>query len=104
MNKQSRRKENQRVKDNSLHDRVQGNWKQLHGTVRHQWGKLTHNDVEEIKGDVEVLTGKIQVRYGVTKEEAKKTDPPVGQRIPGTSKGTCEKRQSGELAYQGTSS
>jgi len=44
----------------------------LHGTVRHQWGKLTHNDVEEIKGDVEVLTGKIQVRYGVTKEEAKK--------------------------------
>ena len=72
MNKQSRRKENQKVKDNSLHDRVQGNWKQLHGTVRHQWGKLTHNDVEEIKGDVEVMAGKIQVRYGVTKSEAKK--------------------------------
>ena len=50
------------MKDNSLHDKVQGNWKQLHGTVRHQWGKLTHNDVEEIKGDVEVMAGKIQVR------------------------------------------
>ncbi len=60
------------MKDNSLHDRVQGNWKQLHGSVRHQWGKLTHNDVEEIKGDAEVLAGKIQERYGVTKAEAKK--------------------------------
>ena len=58
------------MKDNSLQDKVQGNWKQLHGTVHHQWGKLTHNDVEEIKGDVEVLAGKIQVRYGVTKAEA----------------------------------
>jgi len=60
------------VTDNSLQDRMQGNWKQLHGSVRHQWGKLTHNDVEEIKGDVEVLAGKIQERYGVTKAEAKK--------------------------------
>ncbi len=58
--------------DNSLQDRIQGNWKQLQGSVRHQWGKLTHNDVEEIKGDVEVLAGKIQERYSVTKAEAKK--------------------------------
>jgi uncharacterized protein YjbJ (UPF0337 family) len=61
-----------KVTDNSLQDRIQGNWKQLHGSVRHQWGKLTHNDVEEIKGDVEVMAGKIQERYGVTKAEAKK--------------------------------
>jgi len=60
------------VTDNSLQDRIQGNWKQLQGSVRHQWGKLTHNDVEEIKGDVEVLAGKIQERYSVTKAEAKK--------------------------------
>jgi len=60
------------VTDNSLQDRIQGNWKQLQGSVRHKWGKLTHNDVEEIKGDVEVLAGKIQERYSVTKAEAKK--------------------------------
>jgi len=46
------------VKDNSLRDRIQGNWKQLSGGVRHEWGKLTHNDVELIKGDVEMLAGK----------------------------------------------
>ena len=60
------------MKDNSLQDRIQGSWKQLSGVAHHEWGKLTHNDVEQIKGDVEVLAGKIQERYGVTKAEARK--------------------------------
>jgi uncharacterized protein YjbJ (UPF0337 family) len=60
------------VTDNSLRDRIQGNWKQLSGSVRHEWGKLSHNDVEQVKGDVEVLAGKIQEHYGVTKAEARK--------------------------------
>jgi uncharacterized protein YjbJ (UPF0337 family) len=60
------------VQDHSLQDRIQGNWKQLSGGVRHEWGKLTHNDVEEIKGNVEMLAGKIEERYGVTKAEARR--------------------------------
>ncbi len=60
------------MKDSSLHERVQGNWKQLSGGVRQEWGKLTHNDVEQVKGDVEMLAGKIEERYGVTKAEARK--------------------------------
>ena len=60
------------MKDSSLHDRIQGNWKQLSGGVRHEWGKLTHDDVERVKGDVEVLAGLIQERYGVAKAEARK--------------------------------
>jgi uncharacterized protein YjbJ (UPF0337 family) len=59
------------MKDNSLHNKIQGNWKQLTGSVYHEWGKLTHNDVEQIKGDIEVLAGKIQERYGVTETEAR---------------------------------
>ena len=58
--------------DTSLRDRLQGNWKQLSGSVRHEWGQRTHNDVEQVKGDVEVLAGKIQEHYGVTKAEARK--------------------------------
>jgi uncharacterized protein YjbJ (UPF0337 family) len=65
---QSKRK----VKDSSLHERIQGNWKQLSGSVRHEWGKLTLNDVEQVKGDVEVLVGRIEERYGVTRAEARK--------------------------------
>ncbi len=60
------------MKDISLRERIQGNWKQLSGSVRHEWGKLTHNDVEQIKGDIEVLAGKIEERYGTTKAEARK--------------------------------
>ena len=60
------------MKDSVLQDRIKGNWKQLSGSVRQEWGKLTHNDVERIKGDVEILTGLIQERYGVAKAEAKK--------------------------------
>ncbi len=44
----------------------------MSGGVRHEWGKLTHNDVEEIKGNVEMLAGKIEERYGVTKAEARR--------------------------------
>ena len=60
------------MKDDSLKNRFQGNWKQMSGSVRHEWGKLTHNDVEQIKGDVEVLSGKIQHHYGVAEAEARK--------------------------------
>ncbi|HET8853277.1 MAG TPA: CsbD family protein [Ktedonobacteraceae bacterium] len=60
------------MEDHSLRDKIQGNWKQLNGSVRSEWGKLTHNDVEQVKGDVEILSGKIQERYGVTATEAKK--------------------------------
>jgi uncharacterized protein YjbJ (UPF0337 family) len=60
------------VKDSALQDKIKGNWKQLSGSVRHEWGKLTHNDVERVKGDVEVLAGLIQERYGVAKAEARK--------------------------------
>ena len=60
------------MKDNSLQNRIQGNWKLMSGSVRHEWGKLSHNDVEQIKGDVEVLSGKIQHHYGVAEAEARK--------------------------------
>ena len=60
------------MKDNSLQNRIQGNWKLMSGSVRHEWGKLTQNDVEQIKGDVEVLSGKIQHHYGVAQAEARK--------------------------------
>lgn len=52
-------------------DVLQGKWTQLKGTVRKQWGKLTDDDVDKIQGDAEILQGRIQERYGRTKEQAK---------------------------------
>jgi uncharacterized protein YjbJ (UPF0337 family) len=53
-------------------DRVEGNWKQVVGKARAQWGKLTDDDFNIVAGRREQLAGKIQERYGVAKEDADK--------------------------------
>ncbi len=53
-------------------DRVEGNWKQLKGKAREKWGKLTDSDFEQIAGKKDQLIGRIQERYGITREEAQK--------------------------------
>jgi uncharacterized protein YjbJ (UPF0337 family) len=37
-----------------------------------KWGELTDDDLQEAKGDRRELAGKIQNRYGVTKDEAER--------------------------------
>jgi uncharacterized protein YjbJ (UPF0337 family) len=51
-------------------DQIQGNWKQFRGHVQRQWGKLTDDDLDMIKGSQTELAGKLQERYGIAKEEA----------------------------------
>lgn len=51
-------------------DIVKGNWKQLTGKVREEWGDLTDNEVTEIGGQKDQLVGKLQAKYGWTREEA----------------------------------
>jgi uncharacterized protein YjbJ (UPF0337 family) len=53
-------------------DIIEGNWKQIVGKVKQQWGKLTDDDLDVIQGKRDVLTGKIQERYGVSRDEAEK--------------------------------
>lgn len=53
-------------------DRIEGNWKQLTGQAKEQWGKLTNDDIDVVAGRREQLSGKIQERYGVAKDEAEK--------------------------------
>ena len=53
-------------------DIIQGNWKQLSGSVKQKWGKLTDDDLAFADGTREKLAGKIQERYGLTRDEAEK--------------------------------
>ena len=53
-------------------DTLKGQWMQFKGTVRKQWGKLTDDDLDQIHGDIEILAGKVQERYGRTREESQK--------------------------------
>ncbi len=49
-------------------NRVEGNWKQLKGKIKEQWGNLTDDDLDKIAGKHEQLEGKIQERYGLDKD------------------------------------
>lgn len=53
-------------------DTVKGNWKQMTGKVKEEWGDLTDNEITEAEGDRDQLVGKIQAKYGIAKEEAEK--------------------------------
>jgi len=53
-------------------DTLKGQWTQLKGRVREQWGKLTNDDLDQIQGKSEQLVGKIQERYGVARDQAQR--------------------------------
>jgi uncharacterized protein YjbJ (UPF0337 family) len=53
-------------------DTFKGQWIQLKGQLRRQWGKLTDDEVDQIQGNAEVLFGKLQERYGYSREEAER--------------------------------
>jgi uncharacterized protein YjbJ (UPF0337 family) len=53
-------------------DQFEGKWKQLKGSVKQHWGKLTDDDMTMLSGKKDELIGRIQERYGITREEAEK--------------------------------
>jgi uncharacterized protein YjbJ (UPF0337 family) len=70
-------------------DTLKGQWTQIKGRVREQWGKLTNDDLDQIQGRAEQLIGKVQERYGIQREEAKRqvddfmrtTEPTTARRF-----------------------
>ena len=53
-------------------DTLKGQWHQVKGEIKTQWGKLTDNDLEVIAGKKDQLVGKLQKAYGYEKEKAEK--------------------------------
>jgi len=51
-------------------DILAGRWKQVKGNVRNWWGKLTDDDIDRMSGKTEDLAGKLQERYGWSRERA----------------------------------
>lgn len=49
---------------------LKGKWKQLKGEAKKQWGELTDDDLDIIDGEKDKLVGKLQERYGHTKDDA----------------------------------
>jgi uncharacterized protein YjbJ (UPF0337 family) len=53
-------------------DILKGQWTQLKGRVREQWGKLTDDDLDQIQGKSEQLIGRLQERYGWAQDQARR--------------------------------
>jgi len=51
---------------------LEGKWNQMKGSVREKWGKLTDDDVQTIGGKKDQFIGKLQERYGMSRDQAEK--------------------------------
>ena len=62
-------------------DILTGKWKELKGRVKKTWAKLTDDDLDQIDGRTEQLEGKLQERYGLARDEAKRQVKEFQQQI-----------------------
>ena len=53
-------------------DQIEGNWKQIRGAVHEHWGDLTDDDLDRIAGKRDQFVGRVQARYGTTREDAER--------------------------------
>jgi uncharacterized protein YjbJ (UPF0337 family) len=53
-------------------DIIQGKWKEVKGKLKQQWGKLTDDEIDQMKGNYDELEGVLQKSYGYQKDEAKR--------------------------------
>ncbi len=53
-------------------DIASGNFKQLKGKIKEQWGKLTDDEIDQMEGHAEILAGKLQERYGMARDDAER--------------------------------
>ena len=58
-------------------DRVEGNWKEFKGKVQQKWGKLTHDDLDVVKGKRTELAGRLRSATGTARMK------PIEKSMPG---------------------
>lgn len=53
-------------------NQIEGRWSELRGEAKRRWARLTDDDLAEIDGDRQTLIGRIQARYGDTKQDVER--------------------------------
>jgi uncharacterized protein YjbJ (UPF0337 family) len=56
---------------NNKWNHVAGHWARFYGQAREQWSELTENELIEVDGRFELLTKKLQEKYGLERAEAR---------------------------------
>ncbi len=60
-------------------DQVKGNWNQIKGQLKQQYGELTDNDLVFEEGKEDELVGRLQKKLGKTKAEVKDMIDGIGK-------------------------
>ncbi|MBK8580397.1 MAG: CsbD family protein [Flavobacteriales bacterium] len=50
-------------------DKIKGNWNELKGKLKQQYGQLTDNDLTYVEGKEDELYGRLQQKLGKTKDQ-----------------------------------
>ncbi|WP_280538896.1 CsbD family protein [Chromohalobacter sp. 11-W] len=53
-------------------DQIEGRWTEVKGKAKASWGEMTDDELDQVAGKRDQLIGKLQAKYGITKEEAEK--------------------------------
>lgn len=56
----------------AFEDKLKGNWNQIKGKLKQEYGDLTDDDLMYAEGQSDELLGRIQKKTGKTKEEVQK--------------------------------
>lgn len=56
---------------NSVNDKIKGNWNELKGKLKQQYADLTDNDLLYVEGKEDELYGRLQKKFGKTKDQVK---------------------------------
>lgn len=51
---------------------LKGDWNQIKGSVKQKWADLTDDDLLHVEGSRDKLIGKVQERYGHSKDAAER--------------------------------
>ncbi len=51
-------------------DIFEGKWRELKGKIKEEWNDLTDDELEEAEGKAEKISGRLQAKYGWSKEES----------------------------------
>ena len=63
----------------SFSDKIKGNWNEIKGKAKAQWGDLTDDDLTRVEGKWDQLVGNIQQKTGEAKEDIEAWFDRVGE-------------------------
>lgn len=53
-------------------DIIEGKWDQAKGTLKKKWGELTDDEIAQMNGERDKISGKLQEKFGWTKDQAER--------------------------------